>query len=85
MRLRPGFIFKREAASEQRRLFAGPLLPRTLARQSLLPIVPDLRGLRLQALHSLDAAHAFKLAVLRPVHGAFNVAADPFVDPRFAR
>lgn len=82
VRLRPGFIFKREAASEQRRLFGGPLLPRMLARQSLLPIVPDLRGLRLQALHSLDAAHAFKLAVLPPVHGAFNVAADPVVDPR---
>ncbi|MGV0643665.1 NAD-dependent epimerase/dehydratase family protein [Mycolicibacterium sp. XJ2546] len=82
VRLRPGFIFKRESASEQRRLFAGPLLPRILARPSLLPIVPDLRGLRLQALHSLDAAHAFRLAVLRPVHGAFNVAADPVVDPR---
>lgn len=26
-RLRPAFVFKREAASEQRRLFAGPLLP----------------------------------------------------------
>ncbi|HZU47147.1 MAG TPA: NAD-dependent epimerase/dehydratase family protein, partial [Mycobacterium sp.] len=73
VRLRPGFIFKRESASEQRRLFAGPLLPTTLVRPSLLPIVPDLPGLRLQALHSVDAAHAFRLAVVRPVHGAFNV------------
>ncbi|BBY08868.1 NAD-dependent epimerase/dehydratase family protein [Mycobacterium noviomagense] len=81
VRLRPGFIFKRESASEQRRLFAGPLLPTTLVRPSLLPIVPDLPGLRLQALHSVDAAHAFRLAVLRPVHGAFNVAADPVLDP----
>lgn len=82
VRLRPGFIFKREAASEQRRLFAGPLLPAALVRPSLLPIVPDLPGLRLQALHSLDAAEAFRLAVIRPVRGAFNIAADPVLDPR---
>jgi UDP-glucose 4-epimerase len=82
VRLRPGFIFKRESASEQRRLFAGPLLPTTLIRSSLLPIVPDLPGLRLQALHTLDAAHAYRLAVLRPVRGAFNLAADPVLDPR---
>jgi nucleoside-diphosphate-sugar epimerase len=82
VRLRPGFIFKRESASQQRRLFAGPLLPTTLVRPSLLPIVPDLPGLRLQALHTVDAAHAYRLAVVRPVHGAFNIAADPVVDPR---
>jgi nucleoside-diphosphate-sugar epimerase len=82
VRLRPGFIFKREAAIEQRRLFAGPLLPTTLVRPSLLPIVPDLPGLRLQALHSLDAGHAFRLAVVQPVRGAFNIAADPVLDPR---
>ena len=81
VRLRPAFIFKRESASEQRRLFAGPLLPTTLIRSSLLPIVPDLPGLRLQALHTLDAAHAYRLAVLRPVRGAFNLAADPVLDP----
>jgi UDP-glucose 4-epimerase len=82
VRLRPGFIFKRESASQQRRLFAGPLLPTTLVRPALLPIVPDLPGLRLQALHTIDAAHAYRLAVVRPVHGAFNIAADPVVDPR---
>jgi nucleoside-diphosphate-sugar epimerase len=82
VRMRPGFIFKRESASQQRRLFAGPLLPTTLVRPSLLPFVPDLPGLRLQALHSLDAAHAYRLAVIRPVRGAFNIAADPVLDPR---
>ena len=82
VRLRPAFIFKRESASEQRRLFAGPLLPTTLVRPSLLPIVPDLPGLRLQALHALDAAQAFRLAVVGSAHGAFNIAADPVLDPR---
>jgi nucleoside-diphosphate-sugar epimerase len=81
VRLRHGFIFKRESASQQRRLFAGPLLPTALVRPSLMPIVPDLPGLRLQALHTVDAAHAYRLAVVQPVHGAFNIAADPVLDP----
>jgi nucleoside-diphosphate-sugar epimerase len=80
VRLRPGFIFKRQAASEQRRLFAGPLLPNQLVRPGLLPVVPDLPGLRFQALHSIDAAEAYRLALLRPVRGPFNLAADPVID-----
>ncbi|HEX2031750.1 MAG TPA: NAD-dependent epimerase/dehydratase family protein [Actinomycetota bacterium] len=81
VRLRPGFIFKRESASEQRRLFAGPLLPNRLVHRRLIPVIPDLPGLRFQAVHSADAAEAYRLAVLRPVSGAFNVAADPVLDP----
>jgi nucleoside-diphosphate-sugar epimerase len=80
VRLRPGFIFKRESASQQRRLFAGPLLPARLARPELLPVVPDLPGLRFQVLHALDAAEAYRLAVVQDVRGAFNVAADPVID-----
>jgi nucleoside-diphosphate-sugar epimerase len=81
VRLRPGFIFKRESAPEQRRLFAGPLLPAFLARPALIPVVPALRGMQFQALHAADAADAYRLAVLRPVRGAFNVAAEPVLDP----
>ena len=80
VRLRPGFTFKRSSASQQRRLFAGPFVPGSLVRPSLIPIVPDLPGLRFQALHSLDAAEAYRLALVRDVHGAFNVAAGPVVD-----
>lgn len=80
VRLRPGFIFKRESASQQRRLFAGPLLPNRLVRPALVPVVPDLPGLRFQAVHTADAAEAYRLAVTRPVRGAFNIAADPVVD-----
>jgi UDP-glucose 4-epimerase len=82
VRMRSAFIFKRESASEQRRLFAGPLLPGRLVRPELIPFVPDIPGLRLQALHSMDAAQAYRLAVVRPVRGAFNVAADPVLDPK---
>lgn len=80
VRLRPAFIFKRTSASEQRRLFAGPLLPNALVRPSLLPVMPDLPGLRFQALHAADAAEAYRLAITSPAEGAFNVAADPIVD-----
>ena len=81
VRMRPGFIFKEESATEQRRLFAGPFLPRRLMRPELLPFVPDLPRLRFQALHSRDAGEAFRLALTRDVRGAFNLAADPVIDP----
>ncbi|GAB2971482.1 NAD-dependent epimerase/dehydratase family protein [Amycolatopsis acidiphila] len=80
VRMRPGFIFKRESASQQRRLFAGPFVPGLLARPSLIPVVPDIPGLRMQALHSADAGQAYRLAALRDVRGAFNLAAEPVLD-----
>ena len=40
VRLRPGLIFQRSAATEIRRLFIGPLLPGALLRSSLAPISP---------------------------------------------
>jgi len=80
VRIRPGFIFKREAATSQRRLFGGPFIPGVLARPSLVPVVPDVPGLRLQAVHSADIGEAFRLAARSDVHGAVNVAADPVID-----
>ncbi|MCH6160807.1 SDR family oxidoreductase [Streptomyces marispadix] len=80
VRMRPGFLFKQESASEQRRLFAGPFLPQRLVRPGLVPIVPDVPGLRMQTLHTDDAAEAYRLAVTGTARGAFNLAADPIVD-----
>jgi len=77
VRLRPGFIFKREAASSQRRLFLGPFVPGSAARPGRLPVLPLPPQLRFQALHSEDAAEAYRLALLSDVRGAFNVAAEP--------
>jgi nucleoside-diphosphate-sugar epimerase len=79
-RLRPGLIFKREAASGIRRLFAGPFLPSPLVRRGLVPIVPRNDRLRFQAVHSLDVGEAYRLAATRDVRGAFNIAADPILD-----
>src|SRR5690242_247094 len=62
-RLRPALIFKGEAASGIRRLFAGPFLPNALIRRSLIPIVPAIRRLRFQAVHSYDVGDAYRRAV----------------------
>ena len=80
VRMRPAFLFQYGSASEQRRLFAGPLLPNRLVRPEVIPVVPDLPGLHVQVLHTDDAASAYRLAVLGDARGAFNLAADPVVD-----
>jgi UDP-glucose 4-epimerase len=80
VRLRPGLIFKREAATGIRRLFLGPLLPSPLVHRSLIPIVPDVPRLRFQAVHSLDVGDAYRRALLSDARGAFNIAADPVID-----
>jgi len=81
VRLRPALIFKREAASGIRRLFAGPLLPSPLVRPSLLPLLPLPDGLRVQAVHADDVAEAYRLAATdERARGAYNVAADPVLD-----
>ncbi|MFI6602461.1 NAD-dependent epimerase/dehydratase family protein [Nonomuraea sp. NPDC050536] len=82
VRLRPGFIFQQAAATEQRRLFVGPFLPHRLVLPGLIPMVPDTPGLVFQAVHGEDIGQAYRLAVTRPVNGAFNIAAEPVIDPR---
>jgi nucleoside-diphosphate-sugar epimerase len=81
VRLRPGLIFQRSAATEIRRLFAGPLLPTTLLRSRLAPFSPAVPGLRFQAVHTDDVADAYRRAVLCDVSGPFNIAADPVIGP----
>src|SRR5919201_6747048 len=72
VRLRPGLIFKRQAAAGIRRLFAGPFLPGALLRPDLIPVVPRVERLVFQAVHSLDVGDAYRLAIVRDVRGAFN-------------
>ena len=81
VRFRPGLIFSREAASEIRRLFAGPFLPGSLIRPELVPIVPDVERLVFQAVHSRDVGTAYRLALTGDARGAFNLAADPVIGP----
>lgn len=82
VRLRPGLIFKRASATEQRRLFAGPFAPVSLLRRRLIPFVPDVDGLRFQVLHTADVADAYSRAITHDVRGAFNLAVEPVLDPQ---
>jgi nucleoside-diphosphate-sugar epimerase len=79
VRLRPGLIFSREAASEIRRLFVGPLLPGALVRPRFVPFVPHVDRLEFQALHSRDVARAYRLALTSEARGPFNLAAEPAI------
>jgi UDP-glucose 4-epimerase len=82
VRLRPGLIFKRSSAEEQRRYFLGPLFPRLLARRGSIAVIPDIDGLRVQAVHTRDVAEAYRLAVVGDASGPFNVAAEPVLDAK---
>jgi UDP-glucose 4-epimerase len=81
VRLRPAITTKRESAREQRRLFAGPLLPRRLLRPGWIPFVPDVPGLALQLVHADDVADAYRRVATSDARGAFNIAADAALDP----
>ena len=81
VRMRPGLVFSRGAASGIRRLFLGGLIPRFLLDPRRIPAVPDVDRLRFQAVHSADLGEAYRLALASPLRGAVNVAADPVLDP----
>ena len=80
VRLRPGLIFQRGAASEIRRLFAGPFLPSPLVAPRWIPVVPRHPRLRFQAVHADDVADAYRRAIVGDARGAFNIAAEPILD-----
>jgi UDP-glucose 4-epimerase len=80
VRLRPGLMLKGDAASEVLRLFLGPFVPPTMLGRRLVPLFPNCGRLRFQVAHSLDAGEAFARAAVRPVRGAFNLAAEPALD-----
>ena len=80
VRLRPGLIFKDEAATEIRRFFLGPFAPNPLFRKKLVPVIPNVPGLRFQAVHSDDVGGAYRRATVSEASGAFNLAAEPVLD-----
>lgn len=80
VRVRPSIAVKGPSAAGLRRLFAGPFLPsRAVGR---LPFAPCVRGLRLQLVHADDVAQALRLLLLADTRGAFNLAAEPILEPR---
>ena len=83
VRMRPGLVFKKEAAEGIRRLFAGPFFPSLLANPKLINFIPDIEDLRSQIVHSYDVGEAFRLALVNEdVRGAFNLATEPVLDAK---
>ena len=81
VRMRPAFTFQAPAAVQQRRLFAGPLVPGGLLARTRIPVVPVPRDLLFQAVHTDDVATAYHAAVVRDgAHGAYNIAAGEVLD-----
>lgn len=86
VRLRPAIILKAGAACGIRRLFMGPLIPTKLIKPGRVPLMPNLKGVRTQFVHSHDIGEAYRLALTSGVRGPFNIAADPVMDfPAIAR
>ncbi|MBG6239409.1 nucleoside-diphosphate-sugar epimerase [Mycetocola sp. CAN_C7] len=80
-RLRPGLVFQRSAASEIAGLFAGRHLPTGWLKWVRPPVLPMPRQAVSQVVHADDVADAFWRAVDRSAAGAFNIAAEPVIDP----
>lgn len=79
VRVRPAIVGKGPSATHLRQLFAGPLLPGALMGR--LPAGPAVDGLRIQLVHADDVARAMALALIGDARGAFNLAADPVLEP----
>jgi nucleoside-diphosphate-sugar epimerase len=86
-RIRPTLVVQREAATEIRSLFLGPLVPRpvvALLRRGLLPVLPLPDGIALQFVHADDVGDAVVRILQRRATGAYNLAADALDDNRLA-
>jgi UDP-glucose 4-epimerase len=84
-RIRPGLVLQRDAASEIRRYFLGPLLPRRVLDTVLrrrLPILPLPQDFAVQCVHTRDLAGGIRTILERQVTGALNLAAEPPLTPR---
>jgi UDP-glucose 4-epimerase len=78
-RIRPTLVVQRDAATEIRTLFLGPLVPRpalALLRDGALPLVPLPAGISLQFVHADDVGDAVVRILDRRAVGPFNLAAD---------
>lgn len=82
VRLRPSLIFQRSMGTVAKRYFTGRWVPHRLVSRGRIPLVPDIPRLRFQATHTDDVADAYRRAIVSPeARGAYNVAAEPVLDP----
>ena len=78
----PGLIFQGDAGSEIGRYFLGPVIPRLLPGKLRIPLLPAPDNLVFQAVHADDVAEAYWRVVDQRASGAFNIAAEPVLDPQ---
>jgi UDP-glucose 4-epimerase len=81
-RLRPGLIFQRDAGNEIAGLFLGAHFPTRWLTALPIPVLPFPSQGIFQAVHASDVADAFWRSIDRRAGGAFNIAAEPVLDPR---
>jgi UDP-glucose 4-epimerase len=79
LRVRPAITLQPAAAAEIARFFLGPLVPTTLVRPALVPVLPWPRGMRGQLVHADDLADALVRGVLAGTTGGLNVATEPLL------
>ena len=80
-RMRPGLVFQRRAATEIKGLFIGQRIPTRWLAAVRPPVIPLPSQTIFQAVHASDVADAFWRAIDRGASGAFNLAAEPLLDP----
>jgi nucleoside-diphosphate-sugar epimerase len=80
-RLRPGLIFQKDAGSEIGGYFLGRLIPRAVPPKPRVLLLPVPEEFVFQAVHADDVADAYWRVLQRRASGAFNVAAEPVIDP----
>jgi nucleoside-diphosphate-sugar epimerase len=80
-RLRPALTFSAEAGSEVGGYFLGQVLARLVPRKPWVPLLPIPKELVFQAVHAADVADAYWRVLERRAEGAFNIAAEPILDP----
>ncbi|RFA07932.1 epimerase [Subtercola boreus] len=80
-RFRPGLVFQEGAGHEIAGLFLGGL-PMGWLKYVRPPVIPLPAQMVFQAIHASDVGDAFWRAVERRAGGAFNIAAEPVLDPQ---
>lgn len=80
-RLRPGLVFQRNAGLEVASLFLGSRFPTRWLKWVRPRVLPLPSQAIVQAVHARDLADAYWRAIDRRAAGAFNIAAEPVLDP----
>jgi len=79
-RVRTPLVLHPDAATELGHAYLGHLLPPRVLRRDHPPVLPWVRGMRLQAVHADDLAAAYRTIVRGRHPGAFNVAGPQVLD-----